>query len=71
VTIQLLSVLVLGLMCRSELNLAAFAHPTLNRQPVVTHIPGPVPINNRISRWTADSLADDWRAQEHRWDLYD
>jgi uncharacterized membrane protein len=127
-TLQLLSVLVLGLMCGSELNVAAFAHPTLNRQSLATHIPvrsslalllghvmplwmtgsallnlllllpfehlnesawrlaaialaiqvfailfslaGPVPINNRITRWTPQSLPDDWKAQEHRWDLY-
>ena len=127
-TLQLFAVLVLGLMCGSELNVAAFAHPTLNRQSLVTHIPvrsslaalfghvmpfwmtgsallnlllllpfehlnetawrlaaialaiqvfailfslaGPVPINNRITRWTPQSLPDNWRAQEHRWDLY-
>jgi len=32
-TLQLLAVLVLGLMCGSELNVAAFAHPTLSGQP--------------------------------------
>jgi hypothetical protein len=31
-TLYVLSVLVLGLMCGSELNVAAFAHPTFNRQ---------------------------------------
>jgi uncharacterized membrane protein len=36
--LQLLAVLVLGLMCGSELNVALFAHPTLNRQPLETHI---------------------------------
>ena len=127
-TLQLFAVLVLGLMCGSELNVAAFAHPTFNRQPLETHIPlrssfaalfgrvmpfwmtgstllnlllllpfehlsqsawrlaaiaaaiqvfavlfslvGPVPINNRIARWTAESLPADWKDQEHRWDLY-
>ena len=127
-TLQLLAVLVLGLMCGSELNVAAFAHPTLNREPLEVHIPvrssfaallghvmpfwmvgsvllnvllllpfeglsrsawhlatvalaiqvfavlfslvGPVPINNRIARWTPESLPNDWRAQERRWDLY-
>jgi hypothetical protein len=29
--LQLVAVLVLGLMCGSELNVAAFAHPLLNR----------------------------------------
>ena len=37
-TLQLLAVVVLGLMCGSELNAAAFAHPTLNRQPLQAHI---------------------------------
>jgi len=127
-TLQLFAVLVLGLMCGSELNVAAFAHPTFNRQPLETHISlrssfaalfgrvmpfwmtgstllnlllllpfehlsqsawrlaaiaaaiqvfavlfslvGPVPINKRIARWTAESLPADWKDQEHRWDLY-
>ena len=126
--LQFIAALVLGLMCGSELNVAAFAHPTLNRQPVAVHIPvrssirgtarprdafldgrfdpvelllllrferlntvswrlaaialaiqvaavvfsliGPVPINNRIAKWTPESLPSDWRNQEHRWDLY-
>ncbi len=33
----LLALVILGLMCGSELNVALFAHPTLNRQPVETH----------------------------------
>ena len=37
--LHVLAVLVLGLMCGSELNVAAFGHPTLNRQPVDVHIP--------------------------------
>lgn len=127
-TLQLLSVLVLGLMCGSELNVAVFAHPTLTRQPLDAHIlvrssfaalfghampfwmagstllnlllllpfehltgsawrltaialgiqvfavlfslVGPVPINNRISKWVPEFLPSDWREQEHRWDLY-
>ena len=126
--LQLLSILVLGLMCGSELNVAAFAHPMFNRQPLEVHVPmrssfailfgrvmpfwmagstllnlllllpfehlnesawrlaaialaiqifavvfslvGPVPINNRFAKWTPASLPEDWRAQEHRWDLY-
>jgi len=36
--LQLLTVLVLGLMCGSELNVAVFGHPTLNRQPLEAHI---------------------------------
>src|SRR5262249_53222026 len=124
----LLAVIVLGLMCGSELNVGAFAHPAFNRLPLEVHIParksfavlfgqvmpfwmagsallnlllllpfehlsrsswqlataafalqvfavvfslaGPVPINNRIARWTPEALPDDWRAQERRWDLY-
>ena len=126
--LQMLALLLLGLMCGSELSVAAFAHPTLNRQPLETHIlvrssfaslfgrvmpfwmaastlfnlllllpfahlnplawrfaaialaiqvlailfslVAPVPINNRIARWAPRSLPDDWRAQEHRWDVY-
>ena len=30
--------LILGLMCGSELNVAAFAHPMLRRQPLEVHI---------------------------------
>ncbi len=126
--LQIVALLVLGLMCGSELNIALFAHPTLNRQPLETHILvrssfaalfgrvmpfwmtgsvllnlllilpfvhlsspawrfamiafaiqvlavlfsliAPVPINNRVAKWTPQSLPDDWKAQEHRWDLY-
>jgi hypothetical protein len=31
---------------------------------------GPVPINNRIVNWTPQSLPNDWKEQEHRWDVY-
>jgi uncharacterized membrane protein len=126
--LQLLAVIVFGLMCGSEMNVAVFGHPTLNKQPLEVHIPvrasfaklfgrimpfwmavstllnlilllpfehsnrfvwridaialtiqvaavvfsliGPVPINNRIARWTPDSLPSDWHEQEHRWDVY-
>lgn len=115
-------------MCGSELNVAAFAHPTLNRQALEVHIPVraafaklfgrvmpfwmagstllnllllmpfehlqgsgwrlaaialgiqvlavvlslifPVPINNRIMRWTVYSLPADWKVQERLWDSY-
>jgi len=30
----------------------------------------PVPINNRIAKWTPGSLPADWKAQEHRWDVF-
>jgi uncharacterized membrane protein len=127
-TLQLVAVLLLGLMCGSELNVAAFAHPTFNRLPLEVHIvmrksfavlfgrvmpfwmagstllnlllllpfehlndsawrfaavafaiqvcavlfslAGPVLINNRIAKWTPESLPENWRAEEHRWDLY-
>jgi hypothetical protein len=126
--IYVLAVPVLGLMCGSELNVGAFAHRTLNRQPLETHIlmrasfarlfgrlmpfwmggsallnillllpfahlapqawrlaalaaaiqvlavpfslVAAVPINNRIMNWTPQTLPDDWKAQEQRWDLY-
>ena len=126
--IQVLAIVVLGLMCGSEFNVAAFGHPTFNRQKPEVHIPirasfaalfgrvmpfwmtgstllnlllllpfehlgvlagrlaalafaiqvcavllslvGPVPINNRIKLWTPANLPTDWKAQEHRWDLY-
>jgi hypothetical protein len=126
--LHVLAVVVLGLMCGSELSVAVFVHPTLNRQALEAHIPVraafakllgrvmpfwmagstllnlllllpfehlyasawrlaaialgihafavvfslifPVPINNRIIRWTLDSLPPDWKAQEGRWDAY-
>jgi hypothetical protein len=37
--LQLLAIVVLGLMCGSELNVAAFGHTTLNRQTTEVHIP--------------------------------
>jgi hypothetical protein len=36
--LYLVALLVLGLMSGSELDVGAFAHPTLNRQPLETHI---------------------------------
>jgi len=127
-TLPTLTLLVMGLMCGSELNVLLFGHPTLNRQPLEAHIAvrssfarlfgrvmpfwmvgstllnlflllpmshlsapawrlalfalaiqiaavlfsllAPVPINNRIARWTSGALPSDWRAQEHRWDVY-
>jgi len=126
--LQTAAILVLGLMCGSELNVALFGHPILNRLPLEVHIPvrsalaallgrvmpfwmpasailnlllvlpvvklnerawrlavaalaiqalaslfsliGPVPINNRIARWTIASLPKGWRAEERRWDVY-
>lgn len=126
--LQLFAILALGLMAGSELNVALFAHPAVERQPLQVHIPlrsalatllgqampfwmsgstllnllllfpfahlseaawrpaaiafaiqalailfsllGPVPINNRIAKWTPASLPSDWQAQEHLWDVY-
>jgi hypothetical protein len=126
--LQLFAILILGLMCGSELGVAALTHPSFNRQSRDVHVlmrssfaalmgqvmpfwmtgstllnlvlllpfehlnrtawqlaaiafaiqvlavlfslAGPVPINNRIAKWTPESLPDNWRAQEHRWDLY-
>jgi hypothetical protein len=126
--LQLVAAVVLGLMCGSELNVAAFAHPTFSRQPLVTHtlvrsafaslfgqvmpfwmagsallnlllllpfehlnqsgwrlaaiafviqvaavlfsLAGPVPVNNRITKWTPERLPGDWKEQERRWDTY-
>jgi hypothetical protein len=125
--LQLLTVIVLGLKCGSEMNIAVFGHPMLNKQPLEVHIPvrilceavwsrhavldgrfysaqspptaafgranrfvwrtdaiavtiqlaavgfslvGPVPINNRIARWSLPSLPGDWHVHQHRWDVY-
>ena len=120
--LQVLAILVLGLMCGSELNVAAFGHPTLNRQTLEVHIPvrsslavlfgrvmpfwmagstllnlllllpfeglsasarrlvaisfaiqgaavvfsvlAPVPINNRIKKWTPNNLPENWIDQD-------
>jgi hypothetical protein len=37
--LQMAALLVLGLMCGSELNVALFSHPVLQRQPLETHVP--------------------------------
>jgi uncharacterized membrane protein len=128
VILHIVAVVILGLMCGSELNVGAFAHPMLNAQTLDVHVPVraalaklfgrvmpfwmtgstllnlalllpfeglkgaswryaaiafavqmsavlfsiifPVPINNRIIRWTPTTVPEDWRAQEHRWDAY-
>jgi Domain of unknown function (DUF1772) len=38
IALQILATLVLGLMCGSELNVAAFAHPTMSRQRLEVHV---------------------------------
>jgi hypothetical protein len=37
---------------------------------VLFSLVAPVPINNRIAKWTLASIPADWSAQEHRWDVY-
>jgi uncharacterized membrane protein len=37
---------------------------------LVFSLVGPVPFNNRIAKWTPESVPDDWMAQERRWDMY-
>jgi hypothetical protein len=37
---------------------------------VLFSLAGPVPINNRIAKWTPESFPPDWKEQDHRWDLY-
>jgi uncharacterized membrane protein len=39
VILHLVAVLILGLMCGSELNVGAFAHPALNAQAHEVHVP--------------------------------
>ena len=57
--LQLLGVLVIGLMCGSELNVAAFGHPTLNQQPLDVHIPVRASLANLLGHvmpfWMAGS----------------
>lgn len=36
--VHILALLAIGLMCGSELNVAAFSHPVLNRQPIDVHV---------------------------------
>jgi lysylphosphatidylglycerol synthetase-like protein (DUF2156 family) len=43
---------------------------TIQVLAVLFSLIGPVPINNRIIKWTTQSLPEDWKAQENRWDLY-
>ena len=37
---------------------------------VVFSLIAPVPINNRIAKWTPQSLPTNWRSEERRWDVY-
>jgi hypothetical protein len=127
-SLQILAIVVLGLMCGSELNVAAFGHPILSSQPLAVHMPvraalarllgrvmpfwmggsallnlllllpferlsgtawrlvaiasaiqvaavafsvvSLVPINNRVAKWTPDTVPADWKEQVRRWDSY-
>jgi hypothetical protein len=53
--LYLFAVLALGLMCGSELNVAAFAHPTLERQPPGVRI---VAIVLREPIWPRNAVLD-------------
>jgi hypothetical protein len=37
---------------------------------VLFSLVAPVPINNRIANWTVNSLPENWKAMERRWDIY-
>jgi hypothetical protein len=53
----------------SAWRLAAIAF-AIQALAVVFSLAGPVPINNRIAKWTIGSLPNNWRALEYRWDTY-
>jgi hypothetical protein len=70
-TLQLFATLVLGLMCGSELGVAAGSNrfgDSGHRCPVFFR--RPAPINNRIAKWTPETIPADWNEREHRWDLH-
>ena len=69
VLLNLLLLLPIGHLSGSAWRLAAIAF-AIQALAVAFSLVGPVPINNRIAKWTPESLPDDWRAQENRWDLY-
>lgn len=46
---------------------AAFA---IQAGAVVFSLVAPVPINNRIAKWTVTTLPENWKAMERRWDVY-
>ena len=66
--LNLLLLLPFERLSRSAWRLAAIVASIL--LAIVFSLVGPVAINNRIAKWTRESLPDDWKAQEHRWDLY-
>jgi len=44
--------------------------PAIQILVVLFSLVAPGPINNRIARWTPNSLPKGWKSLEHRWDLY-
>jgi hypothetical protein len=54
---------------RTAWHFAAFAF-SIQAFAVLFSVILPVPINNRIMRWTPATLPQDWRAQERRWDAF-
>jgi uncharacterized membrane protein len=67
--LNLLMLLPFERLNKSGWHLAAFAF-AIQVFAVVFSLVALVPINNRIAKWTPASFPNDWRAQEHRWDLY-
>ena len=57
--LHIFAILVLGLMCGSELNVGAFAHPTLNSQTLDVHVPVRAALAKLLGRvmpfWMASS----------------
>src|SRR5437660_1208331 len=65
VLLNLLLLLPFEHLNQSAWNLAAIAL-AIQVFAVVFSLVGPVPINNRITKWTPESVPNDWTAQEHR-----
>jgi uncharacterized membrane protein len=67
--LNLLLLLPLEHLSKSSRRLAAIA---LGIQifAVLFSLVGAVPINNRIAKWTPETVPDDWMALERRWDTY-
>lgn len=54
---------------RPAWRLAAIAF-TVQVIVVLFSLVGPVPINNRIIKWTSETLPNNWAAEERLWDVY-
>jgi hypothetical protein len=66
---NLLLLLPLAHLNDSAWHLAAIAF-TIQVLAIVFSHAGPVPIDNRIAKWTPASVPGDRKAQERRWDIY-